>query len=265
MNETKPQYHVAKDGQTLGPYTEEAIAQCLREGRLSQVDYVLHPDKMEWVSISDATFLKFNTEPPLPPVAQPPLPVVTGKAKTAGSKTKPWIITLAVIGAIIIVLPIIGVVVLSFVISATNSSIEIARKTIALNDVAQIATAITAYYTEYGRLPSGPETPRRVDGDLLATLTGVQNKDNPRGIVFIEVQAAKKGKSGIANGAFIDPWGGSYKVIYDANYDNQVTLDSHFGSKTIRKTVAVWNDTTEHPDASAKNSAKRQATSWEGN
>ena len=80
MNDTKPQYYVAKDGQTLGPYTEETISQCLREGRLAQADYVLHPEKQEWVSIATATFLKLIPEAPLPPLPQgtalPPLPTV---------------------------------------------------------------------------------------------------------------------------------------------------------------------------------------------
>ena len=78
MSDTKAQYYVAKDGQTLGPYTEETIYQCLKEGRLAQADYVLHPEKQEWVSIATATFLKLSPEAPLPPlpqtVALPPLP-----------------------------------------------------------------------------------------------------------------------------------------------------------------------------------------------
>lgn len=84
MNETT-QYHVAKDGQTLGPYTEELIAQCLKEGRLTQADFVLNPEKQEWVTIASATFLKFNAKPSLPPlpVSQsiPPAPMPLGLAE----------------------------------------------------------------------------------------------------------------------------------------------------------------------------------------
>jgi type II secretory pathway pseudopilin PulG len=151
----------------------------------------------------------------------------------------------------------------ALLLPAVSSAKNAAQKAMAKNDVVQIATAINAYYTEYGKFPSGPKSSRRVEGDLLAALTGVQNKDNPRGIIFIEVQPAKTGRSGIKNGAFVDPWGGSYKVIVDANYDSQITLDAQMGSKIIRKNVAVWNDTTEHPDKSAYNIIKRQVTSWE--
>ena len=166
------------------------------------------------------------------------------------------------IGTIIGTIGLIGILA-SLLLPAVSGARNAAQKAMAKNDVIQIATAITAYETEYGKFPNGPEAPRRVDGDLLAALTGVKNNDNPRGIVFLEVQTAKEGRSGNKNGAFVDPWGGSYMVILDANYDNQITLDARMGSKTISKKVAVWNDTTAHPDKSVHNIAKRQVTSWE--
>jgi len=139
-----------------------------------------------------------------------------------------------------------------------------AAKAQAKNDVVQIATALMAYKTEYGRFPVAADTPMRVEGELLAALTGKTNENNPRGIVFIEVQPARAGKSGIKNGVFVDPWGGSYKVVLDADNDGQATSDPHMGSKTISKSVAVWNDTSEHPDAAKRNnSARRQVTSWD--
>ena len=49
------EYHVAKDGANLGPYTEEVIEQCLKEGRLTKTDLILCPEKQEWVAIGSAT------------------------------------------------------------------------------------------------------------------------------------------------------------------------------------------------------------------
>ena len=94
MNSPTTQYYVAKDGQTLGPYTEETICQCLKEGRLAQGDYVLHPEKLEWVSIEAATFLNVIPETPLPALpplpANPPLVVVrTPQRQTASRASAP--------------------------------------------------------------------------------------------------------------------------------------------------------------------------------
>jgi hypothetical protein len=66
---TYPKYHVAKDGQTLGPYTEETINLKLNEGHLNRADYVLDPKKQEWVTLNTATFL-FNPKQALPPLTQ---------------------------------------------------------------------------------------------------------------------------------------------------------------------------------------------------
>ncbi|MFZ4777798.1 MAG: DUF4190 domain-containing protein [Terrimicrobiaceae bacterium] len=166
------------------------------------------------------------------------------------------------IGTVIGTLGLIAVLA-ALLLPAVASARNAAQKAMAKNDVIQIATALNAYNTEYGKFPDGAESARAVDGDLLAALTGLQSKDNPRGIIFIEVQPEKKGRSGTRNGTFVDPWGGSYKVIVDANHDNQITLDSSMGSKTIRKNVAVWNDTSEHPGKSTLTMTRRQVTSWE--
>ena len=166
------------------------------------------------------------------------------------------------IGTIIGTIGFIGVVA-ALLLPAVSSARNAAQKATAKNNVIQIALALTAFHIEYGKFPSDSEASQLVDGDLLAALTGSQSSENPRGIIFLEVRPAKTGRSGIRNGAFVDPWGGSYKVILDANYDNQITLDSSMGSKTIRKNVAVWNDTAEHPDKSTITTTRRQVTSWE--
>ena len=93
------QYHVAKDGANLGPYTEEVIEQCLKEGRLTKTDLILCPEKQEWVAIGSATFLGFHSAaslPPLPSSALPPLPAALPSlhsmpeaSKMQGATTKP--------------------------------------------------------------------------------------------------------------------------------------------------------------------------------
>jgi type II secretion system protein G len=143
---------------------------------------------------------------------------------------------------LLIVIAIIGIL-MSLMFPAVNSALNSARRASAQNDVTQIANAITMYQTEYGRMPPESDT---VSGDLLSALMGVSEDDNRRRIVFLEVQDAKRNRSGITNDTFVDPWGGSYQVAMDTDYNNTVDLGSAQnrvdpGTSTLRRTVAVWN------------------------
>jgi hypothetical protein len=64
----------------------------------------------------------------------------------------------------------------------------------------------------------------------------------------LEAQAWKKGKGGTnASGDYQDPWGGTYQILLDDNYDNRMTNDfpklsgSGTESITLVKKVAIWN------------------------
>ena len=166
---------------------------------------------------------------------------------------------------LLVVIAIIGIL-MSLLFPAVNAAIDAAKKAQAKNDVTQIATAITAYYTEYGKLP--PDTYQAantvdktfgaVSNGIIGTLMGATN-DNPRQIVFLEVSdvSTKKGKSGLSNGTFIDPWGNSYQIALDYGYDNHVGVSTNGTTTTnmdVMKTVGVWNLTTN---------SRRQVRSWE--
>ena len=172
---------------------------------------------------------------------------------------------------LLIVIAIIGIL-MSLLFPAVNSAIDAAKKAQAKNDVTQIATAIAAYETEYGRLPTSPTSDSTVDAsastatDIISILANLNSPtaDNPRGIVFLEVQNAKKGKSGISNSTFVDPWGGTYKVALVGNYDNTLSLDigTAPGATTngLRKKAAVWNAAVGKNDGEKK---RRSVASWE--
>ena len=167
---------------------------------------------------------------------------------------------------LLIVIAIIGIL-MSLLFPAVNAAIDSARKAQAKNDVTQIATAVTAYETEYGKLPATNETASDVSGNVLKALMGSNVSSlNPRQIVFIEVNNSKKGKSGVSNNAFVDPWGGSYRIIFDGNYNN--TIDAAAGkspgptaaSGDVRKKVVVWNEPPGKNDSQKK---RRAVTSWD--
>ena len=133
---------------------------------------------------------------------------------------------------------------------AVNGAMDSARKARAKSDVSQIATAVVAYETEYGRLPTNSGT--SVNSAFLATLSG-NSTDNPRKIVFLELSEWKKGKGGTNGSGFCDPWDSAsvYQIALDTNYDNSVTAGTN--STNIMKKVAVW---------STNSVTNRRVTSW---
>jgi prepilin-type N-terminal cleavage/methylation domain-containing protein len=142
---------------------------------------------------------------------------------------------------------------------AVNGAMDSARKARAKSDVTQIATAVVAYETEYGVLPT--VTSSNVDSTLIGMLTG----NNTRKIVFLEASAWKKGKGGTnSSGAFCDPWDSTniYKISLDSgtsddtNYDNKIKAGTN--SELIMKKVAVWNN----PTGTDSEKKRRYVTSW---
>lgn len=165
---------------------------------------------------------------------------------------------------LLIVIAIIGIL-MALLFPAVQSAIESARRTQAKNDVTQIATAVVAYTTEYGKLPStnggGSATP--LDSSIVPILAGSNiNSANPRQLVFLEVPNYKKGKGGQnAAGNYQDPWNHTYKIYFDSDYDNVITISG----TAIRKTVVVTTDTNGAYDdgASGTKVARRYVTSFD--
>lgn len=155
-----------------------------------------------------------------------------------------------------------GIVVLLIVLTVISwpvCSIEGARRAQAKNDVLEIAAALRTFQAEYGRLPA---TDGIVGGETLVALTGEDKNLNPKNIEFLFVRLAKKGKSGVLNGNYVDPWGGSYFFAF--NMAGTVTAGTNHAEITNR--AAVWNDPNRGTDAEGLSEAKtkrRYVTSWE--
>ncbi len=160
---------------------------------------------------------------------------------------------------LLVVIAIIGIL-MALLFPAVSGALDAAKKAQAKNDVTQIATAVVAYETEYGRLPGSgsSDSSTKVTGDVLTALTTNHPTLNPRGIIFIETQTWKKGKGGIKGNAWKDPWDNDYMVALDMNYDNRVTAGTN--STSVVKKVAVWNVPTTGKDSENK---RRYVTSWE--
>ena len=153
---------------------------------------------------------------------------------------------------LLVVIAIIAVL-MGLLFPAGQSAINSANKTTAKNQAVQIATAITAYETEYGRFPTSAVT--TMNSSLVSELC---TTNNPRGIIFLEANAWKKGKGGTNSSGFCDPFASNavYQVAMDTNYGNTLTLptDGSGGSTTMNRRVGVWTIWTNRSVANLINS-----------
>ena len=135
----------------------------------------------------------------------------------------------------------------SLAFPAIGGAMDSAKKAQAKNNAVQIATAVVAFETEYGKLPGNSTT--TVDSSLMNILTAADTANNPRAIVFLEAQAWKKGKGGTNSAGYCDPWNAAvpYSISLDTDYNNKVDVSTNgtpSGSYAIMKKVGVWNVST---------------------
>ena len=109
------------------------------------------------------------------------------------------------------------------------------RRVQAATEEKQIVTAVTAYFTEYGKYPVDPAAKpgdavyskdNNALFDVLRNVTGtaIGNSMNSRGIVYLipanaPDQNHPMGGLQVSTGVWYDPWGSPYNVAVDGNYD----------------------------------------------
>ena len=131
----------------------------------------------------------------------------------------------------------------SLAFPAVNGAIDSAKRAKAKSDTVQIVTAVKAYQTEYGRLPtaavSSDDGGEATQGwfqsnndEIIRVLTGENyNSMNPRKITFLETRPAKGNKDGVGtDGKFYDPWGTPYAIKLDTSYDNNL---EYYGTDSV--------------------------------
>ncbi len=72
--------YILRDGQEIGPFTEETTQTLLRQGSIGEVDFAWHPGLPKWIPLADVlnpAAPALETPPPPPPsaAAEPPPPV----------------------------------------------------------------------------------------------------------------------------------------------------------------------------------------------
>jgi prepilin-type N-terminal cleavage/methylation domain-containing protein len=137
-----------------------------------------------------------------------------------------------------------------------------ARKASAKNDAVQVVTAVSAFYTDYGRYPVAPNSGDdssdffAADDDEHNRLMDVLRAEpgngnamalNPRMTAFFQPKIAKNlstPASGIGdNGRLYDPWNSCYRIRIDSNYNNTLEnpYTSNAGFPTIGAGAIAWS------------------------
>ena len=158
-----------------------------------------------------------------------------------------------------------------------------AKRTQAKNDLTQIVTAVNAFYTEYGKYPTVTadtiitSTSSPSNADLMYTLRAVSgglnmnNAINTRQIVFIsppDVKNPANPRSGIGTttgaGQYYDPWGTSYLVEIDGNYDNQIAnpYTANAGATNLQIGVIAWSLGKDKAGATAAASGDKKTGTY---
>jgi prepilin-type N-terminal cleavage/methylation domain-containing protein len=111
---------------------------------------------------------------------------------------------------------------------AIGTAIKKAEKARAQAAVTGLAVGFKAYFNEFSRFPTN------FPSDSTSYPITTNSFDPPPGRAKISVFDFTLDKKN----RFVDPWGNSYMVRVDANYDNQVTPPS---GAVVNASVLVWS------------------------
>ena len=160
---------------------------------------------------------------------------------------------------LLVVISIIAVLA-SLSIPAVTGVMVNARKAQARNDMAQLASAIKLYYTEYGRYPLDPTQNITTDVSYGIGASGndqivsvlryktstsvtqtILDSINPRQIKFIEPKVTTSNKACVntTDGRWYDPWGTQYIIFIDADYAGDIDATAAFTDITTKPSVSV--------------------------
>jgi prepilin-type N-terminal cleavage/methylation domain-containing protein len=160
---------------------------------------------------------------------------------------------------LLVVITILGIL-MSLGVSGASAIRNQAKNAQARNDCAGLSTAIKAFYSDYSRYPTArredvtvePSSTAPGNSEVIGALTATDATLNPRQVMYYENKTAKKSKTGagytggLAEGSLFDPWGKTYGVLMDGDFDgklqyNGATLNLPEDAKSISGGVGVFS------------------------
>jgi general secretion pathway protein G len=156
---------------------------------------------------------------------------------------------------LLVVITILGIL-MSLGVSGAGAVRNQARTSQARNDCAGLATAIRSFYTDYSRYPVPtnkkddtpyePASDSSGNKDVVGALLAADAAVNPRGVVYYENKSAKMGASGTPTGgiwqsAVFDPWGFTYGICVDGDYDGSLK----YSGQSLKYYVSSPGDTPD--------------------
>jgi prepilin-type N-terminal cleavage/methylation domain-containing protein len=167
---------------------------------------------------------------------------------------------------LLVVVGIIGLL-MAILLPAVNKMMQKAEVATAKTDLSRIVSAWEQYYSEYGLWPvagsnqrlffphafqqpaaegtEGMEMTVAVMTNIMypnVSLVGsqfnthpVRTNFNPRGIVFMKYDTES-----LASGGMVDPWGGTYRFLFDLNKDGKVERGGTMATTVYAKVIA-WS------------------------
>jgi prepilin-type N-terminal cleavage/methylation domain-containing protein len=124
---------------------------------------------------------------------------------------------------------------------AVTGAIQTAKRNQARADAQQIASAVTIFWNDYGRLPvpdgenssedDAANFTESLSRDIVAILIGANTAVNPRNKGYLEIDTAAD------DGTYLDPWGNQYLIKLDRDANNKVQYGSNSDSFGVRAVV----------------------------
>lgn len=170
---------------------------------------------------------------------------VPGPSDRSGLARPEWVFLL---GALLFVL--------SIALPSCHAVRHRQRLAMARADLRTLMESGLRYYREYGAWPSahsgepgdyryGREVSNAEVLNVLRSQPGPGNEDyrvNTEKMIFLEVEPYRRGWSGLSpDGAFLDPWGMPYEIVFDTDYNNVCEVRDSVYGRLIGEGMVVWS------------------------
>lgn len=153
---------------------------------------------------------------------------------------------------LMVVITIIGLLA-SILIPSIAGALKGSKKARAMAQIKDLDGALKRYFAEYGKMPvpAGNGGPDQLytgapQAAVIAILIGMNPAKNPKEMVFLDLDPVSFGVKTFADmqalltggEPYKDPWGNSYGLLMDLNFDDRIT-GTPYGD--IRAKVAVYS------------------------